>query len=338
MEHKKIRIWGSRIPYNTGKNKFEELDVQKKRPRLLRTFHCMRTLGSRTFTEKHHYIHEMTYHEEIKNGEGIITYDDIPYLTEYTVSGSDRAMIIVPGGGYIFKSFKQEGEGMARALNEAGISAFVLWYRLNSYKDPVPSLDLQRALRYVKYHAREYGIHPEKVGVLGFSAGGHCVASVLTKHTNAAVNEKGYEEDEVDQMDGRPALAGLIYPVLTIRDIPNMLVALHPKEELDDEEKWEKLLHGHELSQYIQSGDPPQFLCYGTKDLLISQESVQQYQRTLEEKGVPNHLLELEGAHHGFGDCEGTGLKRLNNKFSYWKKHFINWANEVFDAIETGTE
>ncbi|MGY4689022.1 alpha/beta hydrolase [Salibacterium sp. K-3] len=335
MGQDKLKIWGTQIPYNTGENKFDELVIRKKRPRMLRVFHCMRKMKSSRFTKQHHYIHEMTYHEEISKGEGMETYDDVPYLLPFVVPDSDRAVVIVPGGGYIYKSSGHEGEGMARALNEAGISAFVLWYRLNPYKEPVPYADLQRALRYVRYYATEYGIDPGKVGVLGFSAGGHCAASILTKHRNMQVDDGKYVKDAVDEVDDRPDLAGLIYPVLSCRDIPNMLIALCPGKQLGGKQEREKLLNAHSLSRYVRAGDPPQFLCYGTKDMLIQPESVRRYKRTLDQYGVPNQMLELKGAPHGFGDCGGLrgGEKKIGKAaYAHWKQAFTDWANEMFDA------
>jgi acetyl esterase/lipase len=117
----------------------------------------------------------------------------------------------VVSGGYAYKSITEEGTGIAKASNEDGIFTFVLWYRLNLYKAPVPWLVLQRAIRYVKYHAKEYGINPKKVGVTDFSAGAHRSAAMLNILRNSPVDYSRYIEDEIDKVDCSVALAGLIY-------------------------------------------------------------------------------------------------------------------------------
>ncbi|UZM98090.1 alpha/beta hydrolase [Lysinibacillus sp. MHQ-1] len=110
------------------------------------------------------------------------TYEDEPYLIPYAVANSDSAVIVIPGGGYSFKEMDggtTEGKEVAEALNKAGINAFVLHYRSNPYEWPIPQLDVQRAVRYLRYHANDYGIHPKQIGLIGFSAGGFQTGSFI---------------------------------------------------------------------------------------------------------------------------------------------------------------
>lgn len=100
---------------------------------------------------------------------------------------------------------------MARFLNENGISAFVLEYRLNPYKAPVCYLDMQRAIRYVRHHAVEYGISSKQIGAMGFSAGGYVTGASYILLGNAPVEYKGYKPDEVDEEDGRADFLGMIF-------------------------------------------------------------------------------------------------------------------------------
>ncbi|GGO01837.1 alpha/beta hydrolase [Saccharibacillus kuerlensis] len=338
----KIDIWSSSIPYNTGASKFDELELKNKNPsEVLAVLKLLPVLKESKYSQKRrHRVHELTYAHEIKHGSNGETYSDVPRLIPYLVPGSDRCILVVPGGGYMLKSDQLEGEGIARSLNEEGISAFVLEYRLNPYKAPVPFLDLQRAIRYVRFHAHKYGIHPDKIGAIGFSAGGHMIAAVMTMLRNAPVLYEGYEEDDIDRTDDRLALAGLIYPLLNCTNFPLIAISLFHREDAENEEKRAELLEHYSVAQYVKADDPPHFLCYGDNDMLLKPEGILEYRQKLDEHGVPNKLLRLEGANHGFGDCEGDNLfEKLASpgRYAFWKKEFADWANGVFDGSEETT-
>ncbi|MCD7817731.1 MAG: alpha/beta hydrolase [Lachnospiraceae bacterium] len=142
------------------------------------------------------------------------TYEDRPYLIPFLVKGSLRAVIIAPGGGFCTKSMEDEGAKTAQMLNSYGISAFVLWYRLNPYRDPVPYLDMQRAIRYVRFHADDFGIHQGKIGIMGFSAGGYVAGASMLRLKNKQVECEGYQKDAIDDTDAGVAFAALLYPVV----------------------------------------------------------------------------------------------------------------------------
>ncbi|OWR32553.1 hypothetical protein CDO73_02820 [Saccharibacillus sp. O23] len=332
----KLSIWRRSIPYNTGQSKYDELELRNENPsKALAGIRALAALKRPYAGKRRHRIHEATYAIEIQGGEAAETYDDVPCLIPYLAEGSDRAVIIVPGGGYVTRSVKHEGEGIARSLNEAGISAFVLEYRLNPYKAPVPFLDLQRSVRYVRSHARQFGLHPQKIGVLGFSAGGHMAAVLMTLLRGSSVNAQGYDEDDIDRADDRPDLAGLVYPLLDCGDLPSVAVSLFHKEDAEDERTRKRLLDHYSPAQHVRPGDPPQFLCFGDNDMLIGSRGILDYKRSLDDNGVPNRLLTLEGANHGFGDCEANGLAErlvVSDKYAYWKKAFADWANAIFDG------
>ncbi|QDH23224.1 alpha/beta hydrolase [Saccharibacillus brassicae] len=334
----KLPIWGDSVPHNTGQSKFDELELKNKHPsEALSGLKALAVLKKDEYNSKRrHWIHEATYAAEIRHGEGRETYDDQPTLTPYMAPGSDRAIIVVPGGGYMTKDIKHEGEGVARSLNEAGISAFVLDYRLNPYKAPIPMLDMQRAVRYVRYHAPGYGIDPAKIGAVGFSAGGHLVSSLITLRRGLPVEYAGYEADSIDRTDDSLALAGLIYPLISCTDLPSIAISMFSREDAEDPAERERLLKHYSLAQHVRPGDPPQFLCYGDHDHLLGSEGVQAYQRALDAHGVPNRMLAIEGADHGFGDCErGTFVDKVLGltSYAYWKKEFTDWANAKFDQI-----
>jgi acetyl esterase/lipase len=327
--HEKLMIWGEKVPYNTSKSKIEFMGPIGK----YKVLKFMRAIG-KDFIDDIVSINAVTYKSEIGKGGAKETFDDKPYITPFIVPGSDRAVIVVPGGGYAYKSLNQEGEGIAKSLNEAGISAFVLWYRLNPYKAPVPYVDLQRAVRYVKYHAKKYGIDPKKVGIIGFSAGGHCCASMLNILRNSHTDFPEYMKDEIDKVDSSVALAGLLYPVINLKYNPGILFALVEPEKVRDEKIRNELVNVLNPSNYVQENDPPQFICYGDKDGLVDPKGVLEYKAKLDGKGVQNKLLVLKGANHGYGDCGGNFLlKLMNGKYSYWIKEFTNWANEIFSGV-----
>lgn len=126
------------------------------------------------------------------------------------------AMLIVPGGGYGFLSYDNEGISQAHWLNARGITAFILCYRLPGEgwhsRSLVPLQDAQRAVRIIRSNVAEFGIDPGRVGVLGFSAGGHLAGSIATRF-----DEKTYSPvDAADSLSARPDIAGLIYPVISL--------------------------------------------------------------------------------------------------------------------------
>lgn len=168
----KIRIWGEQIPYNTGGKKRDVLTVSKLPLvfRLKGAFHDIFGTGIAKNTVN---LDTFAYKMWIRKGKESEYFDDIPTIRPFLTEQSDLSVIIAPGGGFCYKEMVSEGFDMARSMNERGISAFVLDYRVNPYGAPVGYLDMQRAIRYVRYHAKEFHISPDKIGVMGFSAGGY---------------------------------------------------------------------------------------------------------------------------------------------------------------------
>jgi len=144
---------------------------------------------------------------------------DIPALYVYlpkTTSAPTPALLVCPGGGYAGIAIDHEGHAIARWFNEKGVAAFVLRYRLpaNGYRHPVPLLDVQRAMRLIRNRAAAWKINPAKLGVMGFSAGGH-LASTLDTHCDTG---NAMASNPVDQQGCRPDFAVLVYPVITLQE------------------------------------------------------------------------------------------------------------------------
>ena len=165
----RIPIWGEKIPYNSTHSKFADMHINfKKKNKLMAMLRFLANgICGDTYRDSSCVIDTWSYLAEIRPGFGKETYEDVPYITPFLVPGSKRAILIVPGGGFSYKQSDLDGEGkqaegdlVARELNKAGISAFVLWYRTNPYQFPIPLLDMQRAVRFLRFHAGEYGIDP----------------------------------------------------------------------------------------------------------------------------------------------------------------------------------
>ena len=133
-------------------------------------------------------------------------------LTPYTLLDGEKfsAMLILPGGGYAGCS-RQEGQPVAGWLNSLGISAFLLDYRVAPAKHPSPYEDARRALQYIRFHSKKYNIDPNRIGVIGFSAGGHLAATL----SNNYETKNTFVDDELEQVSARPDLSVLAYPVIS---------------------------------------------------------------------------------------------------------------------------
>ena len=141
--------------------------------------------------------------------------EDKPTLTPYIVpqgKGTGTAVIVCPGGGYEHLSMDKEGSEIARWLNSVGVSAFVLKYRLGpKYRHPVELGDAQRAIRTVRQKAADYRVMPDRIGIMGFSAGGH-LASTAGTHFDAG---KADAADPIDRLSSRPDFLVLVYAVIS---------------------------------------------------------------------------------------------------------------------------
>lgn len=312
----KVEIWGASIPYNTGTSKLHDMTIRKKL-KIFATVDWIRDVFGTHIMADTAGLDTYTYLDEIKPGKISEKYDDAPTLTPFIAEGSVTAVIIAPGGGFCNQSRKWEGYDIARFLKQNGISAFVLDYRLNPYRAPVCYLDMQRAIRYVRHHAGEYGIHKEKIGVLGFSAGGYVAGASHILLGNQAVTFPGYVPDAVDAEDGQPSFLGLVYPVVSFDENPNMLAILAGKDFFDDGKR-KLLMKEYSLIEHLQHSNVPQFLCYGSKDML---EGMDRYDAKMEELNIPHQTLVLEGAGHGFN--------LSNKKYAFWGDEFIRWIRRA---------
>ena len=229
--------------------------------------------------------------------------DDTPRLYYYpaTASGVRSAVIVMPGGGYVHEVMEKEGGIEARWLAAHGVAAFVLKYRLApTYRYPVPMLDGTRAVRYVRSHAQEYGIDPNRIGVWGFSAGGHLAGFLAT---SPIVNDKK-NLDLVERVDAHPDFAIFSYARLSMEPaVPRSgnleaLIGQNPRPEMIDTIS---------IVRHVTKETSPSFIYSTTADRQVDPMNSTAYYDACKREGVPVELHIFEQGQHGTG--MGQGLK-----------------------------
>jgi acetyl esterase/lipase len=223
----------------------------------------------------------------------------IIYLPEVEQSKEQAplgAVVVCPGGGYGTLAMGHEGHEIARWLNEHGVAAFICDYRHRGkgYGHPAPIRDAQQAIRTVRARADEFGVDPKKVGILGFSAGGHLASSVLTRFNGG----DPAADDPIMRQSCRPDFGVLCYPVIafdqdyTHRGSQNNLLGPDASKELIEEMSSEKR---------VTSDTPPTFLFHTYEDKAVPpQNSVVFYDACIRNK-VPAELHIFEKGQHGVG-------------------------------------
>jgi acetyl esterase/lipase len=242
---------------------------------------------------------------------------DKPSITAYLAkSPNGTAVIVCPGGSYMHLSMEKEGSDAARWLNSLGISAFVLQYRLGpKYHHPAMINDAQRAIRTVRTRAAALRIQPDRIGIWGFSAGGH-LASTAATHFDAGDPNAA---DPIDRAGSRPDFAILSYPVISLNSefvhagSRTNLLGATPDPKLQDE-----------LSndQKVTAQTPPTFLFHTTPDATVPVENSVRFYLALRKAGVPAELHIFERGPHG------VGLAPTDATLSTWTSLLANWLRE----------
>lgn len=245
--------------------------------------------------------------------------NDIPTLTVYLpepTNATGAAMVICPGGGYGFLA-PHEGVGYARWLNEAGVTAFVLKYRLGSgYHHPAMLLDAARALRTVRARSKEWGVDPKRIGIMGSSAGGHLAATLLT-HFDAG---KADAEDPIERVSSRPDLGVLCYPVITMGEFTHQgskdnLLGKNPSPELVQ-------LLSNELQ--VTKETPACFVWTTDEDKTVPMENSLMFVTALRKNHVPFDFHVYQKGGHGMGLGSWNGAPAKHHPWTqdclYWLK------------------
>ena len=220
------------------------------------------------------------------------TLTTVPYLTPFMVEGAKVCVIICPGGGYEHLCRDKEGEWLAEAFNQNGISAYVLEYRIKPYHNPAMLEDVTRAIRVARREAKTYGYDEDKIAVMGFSAGGH-LASMSVTHF-----DYGKDGDETDAISSRPNMGILCYPVITMDDFThhgsryNLLGDRWQDEEARLEFSSEK---------QVREDTPPCFIFHTAADTCVPVANAMVMATGLVAKKIPCELHVFPTPDHGMG-------------------------------------
>lgn len=225
--------------------------------------------------------------------------EETPRLTTYLLEGKGPfpVVIVCPGGGYTHHA-DHEGEPVAKWLNSIGVSAIILHYRVAPHQHPAPLHDAQITIRMARANAKEWNIDPNRVGILGFSAGGH-LASAAGTHF-----ETGDEsaEEGIDRYSNKPDLMILCYPVITMG--APQYVHEGSKLNLLGEQPGLSLVRKMSTEKQVTANTPPAFLWHTADDEAVSVENSLMFARSLGKFNIPYALHIFESGKHGLGLAE----------------------------------
>ena len=252
---------------------------------------------------------------------------DKPTLTIYLPSKSRKghlsvekatgtAVVICPGGGYGHLAMDHEGHQIAQWLNSLGVAGFILKYRHRNsgagYGHPAPLQDAQRAVSTVRSRAKEWNINPDRIGILGFSAGGH-LASTAGTHFHGGRNDA---KDPVDRVSCRPDFMVLIYPVISLIE---WCAHSGSRWNLLGEKQDEKLLENLSNERQVTPETPPTFLVHTYEDTGVPAENSIYFYLALRKAKVPAEMHIYQKGRHGFG------LGQKHGAVSSWPERCADW-------------
>ena len=241
---------------------------------------------------------------------------DKPAITVYmppNTTGPMTAVIVAPGGSYRPLAANLEGRAPANYFNTLGIAAFVLRYRLGpQYHHPIELGDAQRAIRTVRARAAEWHIAADRIGVMGFSAGGHLASSVST-HVDSG---NASATDPIDRVSSRPDFAILGYPVISLIE---PWTHQGSKTNLLGDAPDAALVRSLSSETQVTASTPPTFIYQTNADTTVPAENAVSYYLALRKAGVPAELHIFKDGRHG------SGLGMTDPALSEWPKLLTNW-------------
>jgi acetyl esterase/lipase len=224
------------------------------------------------------------------------------------------AIVICPGGGYGHLSMDREGQQIADWLNSIGVAGFILKYRHGGvgYGHPAPLQDAQRAMRIVRSKAKQWNINPERIGIMGFSAGGHLASSAGTHFQN-----NYYEpNDAIDKASCRPDFMILLYPVITMEDT---YTHKGSKRNLLGENPDPKLVESLSNEKQVTDKTPPTFLVHSSEDKTVPVENSIFFYLALRKAGVPAEMHIYQNGSHG------SAIEKKYGVISTWPERCAEW-------------
>lgn len=248
--------------------------------------------------------HRITDEQEEIDSSDIIRISKVqdPDITVFLPSkknATGHAVIICPGGGYRYLSYDWEGLDVAKFFNSVGIAGIVLKYRLPQSESNViphrsPLLDAQRAMRMVRYHAEEWNIDKQKIGIMGFSAGGHLASTLGTHFDEGQVNA----DNEIDKMSCRPDFMILVYPVISFNQ---EITHMGSRHQLIGENPDSDLVNFYSNEKQIEDNSPPAFILHAGNDHPVPVTNSLLFYEGLQEKSIPAEMHIYPKGGHGFG-------------------------------------
>jgi acetyl esterase/lipase len=247
-------------------------------------------------------------------GDGKFEKADAQITVHKPEKANGAAIVICPGGGYGVLVSGPEGHGIAAWLNRHGITGVVLEYRLPEGRSHVPLLDAQRAIRTVRANAKTWGIEPAKVGIMGFSAGGHLASTAGTHFDDGDPKA----DDAIDRNGSRPDFMVLVYPVITMGEkthggCRNNLMGKNPDERLMD-------LFSNE--KQVTAKTPPAFLAHAKDDRVVPPEHSKAFYDALQKHKVKAKYLELPSGGHGLNGYKGP-------MWDAWQEQSLAWLGAM---------
>jgi acetyl esterase/lipase len=242
--------------------------------------------------------------------------EDKPALTPYIVpqgKGTGTAVIVCPGGSYQHLSMDKEGDQVAHWLNSIGVTAFVLKYRLGpKYRHPIELGDAQRAIRMVRHKAEAYRVEPDRIGILGFSAGGH-LASTAGTHFDPG---NPSAPDPIDRLSSRPDFLVLVYAVISLKP---PYVHRGSLQALLGDQPDPALVENLSNELQVTAQTPPTFLFHTSADKTVPAENSALFYLALRKAGVPAEMHIYEQGPHG------VGLAQTDEALSSWPGRLADW-------------
>jgi len=229
-------------------------------------------------------------------------------------------VIICPGGGYSGEAIVKEGHNVAKWFNSFGVTGIILKYRLPvaagiTEKDKAPLSDAQRAIRYVRSKAAEWGLKSNQIGIMGFSAGGNLAVNAGTHYDDG----NAQSSDPVEQLSCRPDFMLLIYPVVTMEaNLTNKGTCQNLLGNNPDPEK----VRFYSGEQNVTATTPPTFLVHASDDGTVKVENSINMYLAIQKRGIPVEMHIFEKGGHGFGldKCTGTALS--------WPERCKSWMEQ----------
>jgi lysophospholipase L1-like esterase/dienelactone hydrolase len=243
-------------------------------------------------------------------GDGTHEKADAIITVYHPAKANGAAAVICPGGGYGGLVTGAEGSGIAQWLNAHGVTGIVLEYRLPRGRAFVPLLDAQRAIRLMRAKGKEWGCDPQRIGIIGFSAGGHLASTAATHFDtgNAAAT------DPIERVGCRPDFAVLVYPVITMSEKTHR----GSKQNLLGPTPSPATVELFSNEKQVTPKTSPTFLAHALDDKAVSPDNSRQFYEALQKQNVPSRYLELPSGGHGLNGYKGP-------MWDAWQSGALKW-------------